>query len=236
MAAAVLVAGGSAFTPAGLGGGGSPCATAAVKVAYLLCFATSWGATVWAVFISGVIMFLNLPRHMMGSLRGKVFPACFALTAASTAVSASAFAWLHHLPSSSSPADRRQLVVLAATAGLDLANLLVFSPKTLEVVRERHKVERGLGIGDVGSLDGMRSNARAAVTCTALAAANGPTRSRCSPPSRPPPGSPCTRAISPASLRYECQDSTLIQTHPSLNTRCLEQAAISSKNELVYLF
>ncbi|KAF8667629.1 hypothetical protein HU200_052835 [Digitaria exilis] len=130
MAAAVLVAGGSAFTPAGLVGGGSPCATAAVKVAYLLCFATSWGATVWAVFISGVIMFLNLPRHMMGSLRGKVFPACFALTAA--------FAWLHHLPSSSSPADLRQFVVLAAAAGLDLANLLVFTPKTLEVHYIRH--------------------------------------------------------------------------------------------------
>ncbi|KAF8667630.1 hypothetical protein HU200_052836 [Digitaria exilis] len=43
----------------------------------------------------------------------------------------------------------------------------------MEVARERHKVERGLGIGDVGSLDGMRSNAQAAATCAALAAANG---------------------------------------------------------------
>ena len=67
----------------------------------------------------------------MGSLRGKVFPACLALTAACTAASA----WLH-LPwrAAASPAERRQLVVLVAAAGLDLANLLVFTPRTLEVV------------------------------------------------------------------------------------------------------
>ncbi|TVU49805.1 hypothetical protein EJB05_01142, partial [Eragrostis curvula] len=36
----------------------SPSATTVVKLAHLLCFATSWGATVWAVFISAIIMFL----------------------------------------------------------------------------------------------------------------------------------------------------------------------------------
>nr|TKW28788.1 hypothetical protein SEVIR_3G350800v2 [Setaria viridis] len=111
---------------------------------------------------------------MMGSLRGKVFPACFALTAACTAASAAAFAWLH-LPwqAAASAAERRQLVVLVAAAGLDLTNLLVFTPKTLEVVRVRHKVERGLGIGGVGSFHGMRLNTRAAATCAALVEANG---------------------------------------------------------------
>ena len=71
----------------------------------------------------------------MGNLRRKVFPACFRLTAACTAASAAAFAWLH-LPwrAAASPAERRQLVVLAAAAGLDLANLLVFTHRTLEVV------------------------------------------------------------------------------------------------------
>jgi hypothetical protein len=38
----------------------------------------------------------------------------------------------------------------------------------MQVVRERHKVERGLGIGGVGSFDGMRLNTRAAGTCAAL--------------------------------------------------------------------
>ncbi|XP_066351098.1 uncharacterized protein [Miscanthus floridulus] len=170
-AAALVAAGGIAFGPVGFLGGSAT--TTVVKLAHLLCFATSWGTTVWAVFIGGFIMFLNLPRHMMGDLRTKVFPASFRLTAACTAASAAAFAWLHLPWRAASPAERRQLVVLVAAAGLDLANLLVFTPKTIEVMWQRHKLERRLGIGRVGSLDGMRSNARAAETCAALAALNG---------------------------------------------------------------
>jgi hypothetical protein len=67
----------------------------------------------------------------MGRLRGKVFPACFALNAACTAASAAAFAWLHRPPWP--PAERRQLAVLLVAAGYDLANLLIFTPRTLEV-------------------------------------------------------------------------------------------------------
>ncbi|KAF0887758.1 hypothetical protein E2562_003991 [Oryza meyeriana var. granulata] len=107
--------------------------TTAVKAAHLLCFATSWGVIVWAILVGGVIMFLNLPRHMMGSLRGKVFPACFALNAACTAAAAAAFAWLHRpWLAAAPPAECRQLAVLLAAAGFDLANLLVFTPRTLE--------------------------------------------------------------------------------------------------------
>uniref|UniRef100_A0A0E0EFX3 Uncharacterized protein n=1 Tax=Oryza meridionalis TaxID=40149 RepID=A0A0E0EFX3_9ORYZ len=54
----------------------------------------------------------------MGRLRGKVFPACFALNAACTA----AFAWLHRPPWPL--AERRQLAVLLVAAG---------PPRTLEV-------------------------------------------------------------------------------------------------------
>lgn len=39
----------------GSGSGGG--AAAAAKVAHLLCFATSWGAALWATFIGGIIMF-----------------------------------------------------------------------------------------------------------------------------------------------------------------------------------
>ena len=67
----------------------------------------------------------------MGSLRGKVFPACFVLTAACSAVSAAAFAWLHRPWQAA--VERRQLGVLVSAAGLDLANLLLFTPKVLKV-------------------------------------------------------------------------------------------------------
>nr|XP_020158667.1 uncharacterized protein LOC109743983 [Aegilops tauschii subsp. strangulata] len=165
MAAFFLASAAVAFGPEGLLGS-SP-ATTAVKTAHLLFFATSLGATVWAILVSGLVMFLyvrihallqagssslseyfffffvcvcgliilgsHLPRHVMGRLRGKVFPACFKLNAACTAVSAAAFAWLHY-PWKATPAvERRQLGLLVATVGFDLANLFLLAPKTLKV-------------------------------------------------------------------------------------------------------
>ncbi|RLM99835.1 hypothetical protein C2845_PM06G31010 [Panicum miliaceum] len=125
-AAALVAAGGIAFAPVGFFGGSA--ATTVVKLAHLLCFATSWGATV---------CLHRRHHHVLEPAeahdgRRKVFPACFRLTAACTAASAAAFAWLHLPWRAASPAERRQLVVLAAAAGLDLANLLVFTPKTIE--------------------------------------------------------------------------------------------------------
>uniref|UniRef100_A0A8I6XGV8 TMEM205-like domain-containing protein n=2 Tax=Hordeum vulgare subsp. vulgare TaxID=112509 RepID=A0A8I6XGV8_HORVV len=155
MAAFFLASAAVAFGPEGLLGS-SP-ATTAVKTAHLLFFATSLGATVWAILASGIIMFLHLPRHMMGRLRGKVFPACFTLNATCTGVSAAAFAWLHY-PWKAAPAvERRQLGLLIATIGFDLANLLLLAPKTLKMMHERHILERALGIGEQGSIDGLRT-------------------------------------------------------------------------------
>ncbi|GJM95459.1 hypothetical protein PR202_ga12197 [Eleusine coracana subsp. coracana] len=171
LAAAVFLAAGMVFAPEEIFSGPSSTMTA-VKVIHLLCLATSWGATVWAIFVGGLVMFMNLPRHMMGSLRGKVFPACFQLTAACTGVSTAAFAWLH-LPLQAAPAvERRQLVVLVTIVGIDLTNLLIFTPWTLKMMQERHKVERNLSIGSQSFLDGWRSNTEAARSSALLATAN----------------------------------------------------------------
>ncbi|KAF8667627.1 hypothetical protein HU200_052833 [Digitaria exilis] len=159
VAVAVFFAGGFIMSPED-SFGGSP-GTTVVKVVHLLCLATSWGATVWAIFVGGL-----------------VFPACFRLTAASTAMSAAAFAWLHlHHPwQAASAVEHRQLVVLLTAVGLDLANLFIFIPRTLkflQVMQERHKVERSLGIGGQVFLDGWRCNVQAATSSAALAAVNG---------------------------------------------------------------
>ncbi|CAM0949114.1 unnamed protein product [Alopecurus aequalis] len=155
---------GVCLCPGGLLVSNSPAATA-VKAAHLLFFATSLGATVWGIFVGGTVMFLHLPTHTMGRLRGKVFPAC-------TAVSAAAFAWLHHPLEAATAVERRQLGLLVAVVGLDLANLLLLTPRTIKIVGERHKVERRLGMGNRSSFAGWRSNVRAAMTDTSLAAAN----------------------------------------------------------------
>ncbi|KAM0891773.1 hypothetical protein ACQ4PT_026158 [Festuca glaucescens] len=158
---------GVAFCPAdGLLGRSSPAATA-VKAAHLLFLATSLGATIWAILVGGLVMFLHLPRHTMGSLRRMVFPVCFALNAARTAVTARGGVRLNSKILECY--KRRQLALLVATIEFDLANLLLFTPKTL---KERHIVERGLGIGNQNSLDGWRSNARAAMSDASLVAAN----------------------------------------------------------------
>uniref|UniRef100_A0A0D9Y097 TMEM205-like domain-containing protein n=1 Tax=Leersia perrieri TaxID=77586 RepID=A0A0D9Y097_9ORYZ len=118
-----LLAGATALGPS------SPIADAmltAVKAAHLLCFSTFWGVTIWAIIIGGIIMF---------KMRGKVFPVCFTVNVACTVTSAAAFAWLNcPWPAAVAPlAECRQLVVLLAAAGFDLANLLIFTPWTLEV-------------------------------------------------------------------------------------------------------
>uniref|UniRef100_A0A0E0FD60 TMEM205-like domain-containing protein n=1 Tax=Oryza meridionalis TaxID=40149 RepID=A0A0E0FD60_9ORYZ len=141
-----------------LAGGPGLGTTAAAKAVHLLCFATSWGVTVWAILVGGVIMFL---------LRGKVFQACFALNAACTAASAAAFAWLHRPPWP--PAERRQLAVLLVAAGFDLANLLIFTPRTLEMMKKRHKIERDLSIGEEV---GWSKNVQVAKNNPTLAAIN----------------------------------------------------------------
>ncbi|XP_037482402.1 transmembrane protein 205-like [Triticum dicoccoides] len=170
MAAVFFASGAITFGPEGLLGS-SPAATA-VKMAHLLFFATSLGATVYAIFVGGIVMFLYLPRHMMGRLRGKVFPACFTLNTVCTALSAAAFAWLNYPWKTAPVVERRQLGLLVATVGFDLTNLLLLAPKTLEMMQERHIVERGLGLGEQGSFDGLRSNIRLATSNAALAAAN----------------------------------------------------------------
>ncbi|CAM0870288.1 unnamed protein product [Alopecurus aequalis] len=161
---------GIAFCPSGLGS--SPNAATVVKLAHLLSFATSLGATLWAIFVGGFVMFLHLPRHIMGRLRGKMFPACFVLNAACSAVSAATFAWLHYPWEAATTLERRQIGLLVAIGGFDLANLLLFTPRTLMIMQKRHIVERGLGIGKQIFLDGWQRNARAAMSDASLAAAN----------------------------------------------------------------
>jgi hypothetical protein len=60
--AVFFTAGCLVFAPEGSFSGGSPPSspgtTTAVKVTHLLCLATSWGATVWAIFVGGLVMFM----------------------------------------------------------------------------------------------------------------------------------------------------------------------------------
>ncbi|KAJ6729388.1 hypothetical protein OIU85_020317 [Salix viminalis] len=120
LAAVAFFAAGVLFSPETLGSNSVTHLSAYLKLAHLLCFSTAFGAALWVTFIGGIIMFKNLPRHQFGNLQSKMFPAYFSLVGICCAISVAAFV---------SPI------------------IFVFTPMTIEVMKQRHKVEREENIG-----------------------------------------------------------------------------------------
>ncbi|KMZ62667.1 Transmembrane protein [Zostera marina] len=147
-ALAFLVAG-IIFVPDVIGtkSDGSSLTISVIKLAHLLSFATSWGASLWVTFIGGIIMFKNLPRHQFGNLQSKMFPAYFLMVSTCAGVSIAAFAFLHPWKIASST-EKYQLGFLLCSFGFNLSNLIVFTPMTVEMMKKRHKIERELKIGE----------------------------------------------------------------------------------------
>ncbi|XP_009339789.1 transmembrane protein 205 [Pyrus x bretschneideri] len=151
LAAVAFLAIGVIFSPETFGsksdGLKSPTLSTYLKLAHLLCFSTAFGAALWVTFIGGIIMFKNLPRHQFGNLQSKMFPAYFTMVGICLAVSAGSFGYLHPW-SSSSVADKYQLGFLLSSFAFNLTNLFVFTPMTIEMMKQRHKVEREQNIGE----------------------------------------------------------------------------------------
>ncbi|KAI3980699.1 hypothetical protein MKX01_025264 [Papaver californicum] len=121
--------------------------TIALKLTHLLCFSTSIGAALWVTFIGGIIMFKNLPRHQFGNLQSKMFPAYFSVVTVCSTLSLASFGYLHPWKSSAT-AERYQLGFLLSGLAFNLSNLLVFTPMTIEMMKQRHKIEREENIGE----------------------------------------------------------------------------------------
>ncbi|KAM0998579.1 hypothetical protein ACFX2I_008296 [Malus domestica] len=151
LAAVAFLAIGVIFSPETFGsksdGLKSPTLSTYLKLAHLLCFSTAFGAALWVTFIGGIIMFKNLPRHQFGNLQSKMFPAYFTMVGICLAVSAGSFGYLHPW-SSSSVTDKYQLGFLLSSFAFNLTNLFVFTPMTMEMMKQRHKVEREQNIGE----------------------------------------------------------------------------------------
>ncbi|KAM1257463.1 hypothetical protein TB2_031002 [Malus domestica] len=151
LAAVAFLAIGVIFSPETFGsksdGLKSPTLSTYLKLAHLLCFSTAFGAALWVTFIGGIIMFKNLPRHQFGNLQSKMFPAYFTMVGICLAVSAGSFGYLHPW-SSSSVADKYQLGFLLSAFAFNLTNLFVFTPMTIEMMKQRHKVEKEQNIGE----------------------------------------------------------------------------------------
>lgn len=118
-----------------------------LKLAHLLCFSVAFGAALWVTFIGGIIMFKNLPRHQFGNLQSKMFPAYFSLVGVCCAVCVASFGYLHPWKTASST-QKYQIGFLLAAFAFNLSNLVVFTPMTIEMMKQRHKVEREANIGE----------------------------------------------------------------------------------------
>ncbi|KAK3407487.1 hypothetical protein EUGRSUZ_K03533 [Eucalyptus grandis] len=151
LAAVAFLAVGVIFSPETFGstsdGSKSPTAATLLKLAHLLGFATAWGAALWVTFIGGIIMFKNLPRHQFGNLQSKMFPAYFTMVGVCCAMSVASFGYLHPWKSSSST-EKYQLGFLLSAFAFNLTNLFVFTPMTIEMMKQRHKVEKEENIGN----------------------------------------------------------------------------------------
>ncbi|EXB59332.1 hypothetical protein L484_001912 [Morus notabilis] len=151
LTAVVFLAVGVIFSPETFGsksdGLNSPKLSTYLKLAHLLSFSTAWGAALWVTFIGGIILFKNLPRHQFGNLQSKMFPAYFSMVGVCCAISVASFGYLHPWKSSDT-AEKYQLGFLLSAFAFNLANLFVFTPMTIEMMKQRHKVEREQNIGD----------------------------------------------------------------------------------------
>ncbi|KAK6937304.1 protein of unknown function DUF4149 [Dillenia turbinata] len=148
LAAVTFLAIGIIFSPETFGSkSGQPKLTTFLTLAHLLCFSTAWGAALWVTFIGGIIMFKNLPRHQFGNLQSKMFPAYFSILCTCCAISVVAFAYLHPWKSASST-EKYQFGFLLSAFAFNLTNLFVFTPMTIEMMKQRHKIEREENIGE----------------------------------------------------------------------------------------
>eukprot|EP00249_Psilotum_nudum_P007574 c20664_g1_i1 orf=598-1260(-) len=118
-----------------------------MRLVYLLSFATAWGMSLWVTFIGGVLMFKYLPRHQFGNLQSKLFPVYFRMLAVCAAVCLAGFAMIHPWKSATFM-EKSQICCLVLSLVSTLLNMFVFSPLTMKLMRERHKVEREESIGD----------------------------------------------------------------------------------------
>eukprot|EP00531_Pseudo-nitzschia_arenysensis_P011548 CAMPEP_0116117142 /NCGR_PEP_ID=MMETSP0329-20121206/1410_1 /TAXON_ID=697910 /ORGANISM="Pseudo-nitzschia arenysensis, Strain B593" /LENGTH=210 /DNA_ID=CAMNT_0003610677 /DNA_START=8 /DNA_END=640 /DNA_ORIENTATION=- len=115
-----------------------------VVLVHLLAFSSWFGCSIWVTFVSGIVMFKTLPRHVFGRLQSRLFPAYFQFSVV-TLVSAIA-------TSSAVEGDRTPYSLIAILA-CALLNLLYFEPATTKVMYQRHAVEKRLGTGhEIGKL------------------------------------------------------------------------------------
>jgi hypothetical protein len=106
------------------------------------------GTTFYTTFVSGIIQFRNLPRHVFGALQARQFPVYFMVQAVgSLALAYSSFVLFESklenftLTKPFSPADLNT-VFFGLSFAASLFNYLYIGPKSTQIMFLRHKLNR----------------------------------------------------------------------------------------------
>ncbi|KAJ8899096.1 hypothetical protein K2173_010249 [Erythroxylum novogranatense] len=167
LVAVALFAVGVIFSPETFGSKSISQLSTYLKLAHLLCFSTAFGAALWVTFIGGIIMFKYISSHIWQFAKQDV-PAYFSLVGICCAISVASFGYLHPWDTATTT-EKYQLGFLISSFVFNLTNLFVFTPMTIEMMKQRHKVERE---DNIGSEIGWSKNRETAKTNPKLAAMN----------------------------------------------------------------
>lgn len=120
---------------------------------YLTTFATQFGAQFWMTFVSGIVLFFNLPRQVFGQVQRILFPKYFCMNACLGFVTL--FLFLKHHPSYKSDSQLlAQTVSLAACFLVQLLTRLYIVPPMLVAMEARGALEARAGVGmEIGHHD-----------------------------------------------------------------------------------
>ncbi|XP_034253393.1 transmembrane protein 205 [Thrips palmi] len=147
----------SATSPSTSGGrdAASPGPAPWTYLAYVVAFAAHFGSQFWMTFVSGLSLFFSLPRHHFAAVQKVLFPLYFAINAALSLVTLSAFV---RLQPSASRWDAEVAVQVGGMVLCFLLELLVrlyLTPPLLHLITAKTEMERTVeGVGEeVGRYD-----------------------------------------------------------------------------------
>mmetsp|Transcript_22395 Transcript_22395/g.21528 ORF Transcript_22395/g.21528 Transcript_22395/m.21528 type:complete len:246 (-) Transcript_22395:164-901(-) len=121
---------------------------------HLFAFSCFYGCGMWVSFVSGLVMFNNLPRHIFGKLQSKLFPRYFqySILWIGVCLAMEVYVLLESYFVKDSASSHLQLPFVQRTNLLVIMGTLIINlklePITTKVMFKRHIVERKIGTGN----------------------------------------------------------------------------------------
>ncbi|KAF8766711.1 Transmembrane protein 205 like protein [Argiope bruennichi] len=117
-----------------------PSSSSSITLLYLASFATHYGTQIWMTFISGIVLFFNLPRKIFGLVQRHLFPKYFLLNSMLGFLTL----WIFVLQNPESTAQRWNLAICFLC---DLAGMVYIVPDMIQTMTDRAKIEEEAGVG-----------------------------------------------------------------------------------------